>query len=188
MSQRTEFVNEFTKELILNSMSEQSKEKLRQAITRKVAQKLAPSILNLTKKEEIVFVASPKPEVKTELVVPLPAVEVGISEADFYNGLYLSKIARIISNLSVVSVECPGPGRFLNVRTISRQSITKISLTKEEIENILASFSEKAKIPRIGGVFKAIVNNLLITAIDSDVTGARFIISKMSSQPSMYLE
>jgi hypothetical protein len=44
----------------------------------------------------------------------------------------------------------------------------------------MSSISEQTKIPLIPGIFKAVLNNLIITAVLSDYVGTRFIIQKRS--------
>ena len=102
-------------------------------------------------------------------------------------GLYLGEIEKMVNDNNVSSLECPGPNKFVSVRVQGMQKITRIQIDKEDINAILESFSREARIPRIGGIFKAIVNNLVLTAIDTDVAGPRFIITKIHPQRSMYL-
>ena len=59
-------------------------------------------------------------------------------------------------------------------------------MDKNEINSILDYFSNETKIPRTGGVFKAILGNLIITAIDSEFGGPRFIITKIYSKDSEF--
>lgn len=102
-------------------------------------------------------------------------------------GLYLGSIEKLINDHNVASIECPGPDKFISVHVRGRTRLTRIQMHKEDINEVLESFSREAHIPRIGGIFKAIVNNLVLTAIDTDVVGPRFIITKIHPQESMYL-
>src|SRR3989344_4527753 len=122
-----EFLREFTKELIINSLPENYKEK------------------------------------KTE-------------------GFFLGKITPLILDPRVIAIECTGPGRFVIVKLPDKKLSTNITLTKENIDGIINTFSEESRIPRIGGVFKAVVNNMVVTAIDSHIGGPRFIINKIRQQ------
>ncbi|MEK6891119.1 MAG: hypothetical protein AABX03_03185 [Nanoarchaeota archaeon] len=94
------------------------------------------------------------------------------------NTLYLGKLTNLFYDPNLVSVECYGTGRFISIKTRSKVMSTTITLSNEEIEHIIRSFSNISRIPRIGGIFKAIAENLLVTAIESH-SGSRFIISKI---------
>ena len=104
------------------------------------------------------------------------------------NSANLSKIEGLVKDNSIVSIDCPGPGKFIILRnTLGRQVITKSVLMKEDIDSVLNYFSNETRIPRIGGIFKAIIGNLVITAIDSDVAGPRFIITKIVQRNSNFI-
>ncbi|HRZ85228.1 MAG TPA: hypothetical protein P5277_00430 [Candidatus Paceibacterota bacterium] len=108
-----------------------------------------------------------------------------VNEQDV-EGFYLKRIQSLVNDKDVVSIECPGPGRFINVKKRGKRMITKLTLTSQDIDFIINKFSEQTNIPRIGGIFKAIVDNLIITAIDSDVVGPKFIITKIIQRDSVY--
>ena len=55
---------------------------------------------------------------------------------------------------------------------------TNITLSKNEIDSIIEEFSTKTRIPLIQGTFKALLGNLLITAVISEFVGTRFLIQK----------
>ncbi len=92
----------------------------------------------------------------------------------------LGKLSIFLLDNEVTEVECPGPGKFIFARKAGQVNLTKITLSQEEINEIIKSFSEKARIPVISGVFKTSVGNLTITAIISEFVGSRFIIYKAS--------
>ena len=102
-------------------------------------------------------------------------------------GLYVGDLMKLIKDPNVASLECPGPDKFVSVRVQGQTKTTRTQIPKEDINAILESFSRESRIPRIGGIFKAIVNNLVLTAIDTDVAGPRFIITKIHPQKSQYL-
>jgi hypothetical protein len=109
--------------------------------------------------------------------------QAGVMESDG-----MEKIAPLIDDGLVTNIECFGPGKFISIDRGPRTITTRVSLDENEIESILNQFSKEARIPRIGGVFKAIINNLVINAIDSDFGGPRFIITKIHPRESEYLE
>lgn len=98
----------------------------------------------------------------------------------------LGKLDAFIKDPRVTVIECPGPDKFILARTSGETTVTKISLTQEEINQIINNFSRGAKIPVMPGLFKAAAGNLIITAVVSDLVGSRFIITKIT--PSYILE
>jgi hypothetical protein len=48
------------------------------------------------------------------------------------------------------------------------------------VNNIINRFSQQAKIPLLGGILKAAVGDLLISAVTSEFVGSRFIISRLN--------
>lgn len=196
------FLQEFTKELIINSTPKEFLKKLEKEEQEKHEElilgedlnkesQLEPSIINeeiQEKQKTLPLMPLPPRQTIKPIQVPSPSlIPKNANRFSNYQGLELGKITPIIVNQGVISVECPGPGKLISVRSIGKATPTKMILNKEEINSIIESFSQQAKIPRIGGVFKAIVNNLVITAIDSDVAGPRFIITKVHPQPSQFL-
>ena len=55
-----------------------------------------------------------------------------------------------------------------------------INKNKQMNNKLIEKFAETAKIPVIGGIFKAAIGNLVITAVLSNFVGSRFIITKHS--------
>ncbi len=98
----------------------------------------------------------------------------------------LGKLNIFLSDNAVTEIECPGPDKFILVKKIGQINLTKITLSQEEINEIIKSFSENARIPVISGIFKTSVKNLTLTAIISEFVGSRFILYK--STPYSLLE
>ena len=96
------------------------------------------------------------------------------------NKVDLGKIDILLADPRIQGIECTGPNKRILVRKDGTTLATKMSLTKEEIKSILDLFSTKSKIPLIGGVFKAAIGNLMVTAVTSEFVGDRFIIKKRS--------
>jgi hypothetical protein len=92
----------------------------------------------------------------------------------------LGKIENILSDPSIQSLECPGPGKNILIRRYNKTQVTKLALNQQGIREIINSFSNKAKIPVIGGILKAAVGNYLISAVDSDIAGSRFLLTKIN--------
>mgnify|MGYP001610347913 FL=1 len=77
-------------------------------------------------------------------------------------------------------IECPGPGKNILVKVRNMVNVTKIILSEDEIKDIINFFSTATRIPISKGILKARLDNLLISAIVSDLTGSRFIMNKKS--------
>jgi hypothetical protein len=61
---------------------------------------------------------------------------------------------------------------------------TSIVLGKEEINSIIKTFSDIAKIPLHEGVYRVVAGRLILSAIISDVIGSKFMIKKMLYAPT----
>lgn len=90
----------------------------------------------------------------------------------------LNKLEQLVRDNRVTVIECPGPGKPVLVKSLGRIIPSQVTLSEQEIKSIIETFSKFAKIPAIGGIFKAAVGNLVITAVLSDYVGSRFIINK----------
>ncbi|PIN94352.1 hypothetical protein COU53_03830 [Candidatus Pacearchaeota archaeon CG10_big_fil_rev_8_21_14_0_10_30_48] len=165
MSLNNKFLEKFTQELILNS---------------------APTyILKEIEKREN------KPSFKeknNELEAPIPE-NIEENSEQLVEGIieYSEKVKSLIDDPTISSIECLGPEKFILIHRGQNISPIKLELDKNEINDILDYFSKEARIPRIKGVFKAIVNNLVVTAINSEFGGPRFIITKIHPRESVYL-
>ena len=79
---------------------------------------------------------------------------------------------------AVLNVECPGPYKNLLVNRGGSVQTSSVMLTHEEINSVMHNISEHTRIPITPGVFRAAVQDLLITAVISDFVGTRFLIQK----------
>jgi hypothetical protein len=95
-------------------------------------------------------------------------------------GFNLGKLEQLLRDQSVQSIECSGPGKNLLVKRRGQINITSINLNQEEIQKIIKNFSEKARIPVVGGILKAAVGDAVISAVISEFVGSRFIINKIT--------
>lgn len=195
------FLKEFTKELILNSKTNEgqfaeiiSEDKIKnpaeipispimpaelkpflnpRQISRQLPMKRIP--LKLMAKP-IAIKQAIRPQImqgkKLSEIEPLPS--------SIPSGFSLNKIDFLIQDPRVTIIECPGPEKFVITRTAGRTAMTKLSLNNQEIQSIIEKFANAAKIPIISGLFKAAVGNLVITAVVSDIAGNRFIITKIT--------
>ncbi len=95
-------------------------------------------------------------------------------------GIISNKLNIFLRDNSVTAIECPGPGKQIVIKRAGQINMTKINLSPQEISKIIEDFSEKARIPILGGIFRASVGNLTISAVISDFVGSKFIITKSS--------
>jgi len=95
-------------------------------------------------------------------------------------GFALGRIESLLQNKEIQSIECPGPNKNLLVRKYNKINTTKITLDQVEITDILHAFAKQAKIPIVGGILKAAVGDLVISAVISEFVGSRFIINKIT--------
>ena len=88
------------------------------------------------------------------------------------------KLNFLIKDPAVTEIECTDAGQPLLVKKAGTVQRTRVKLSIEEIYQLIAEFSQKARIPVIEGTFKAALNNLILTAILSETLGPRFIMQK----------
>lgn len=93
--------------------------------------------------------------------------------------LDLGKIEQFLKDPSIQSIECPGPGRNLLLKRYNKINTTKVTLNQVEITNIINNFAQQARIPVVGGILKAAVGDLVISAVVSEFVGSRFILNKI---------
>lgn len=93
--------------------------------------------------------------------------------------LELGKLVPFLKDGNVKSIEVEGPDQVVYVKGIMGKKPIDIKLTKEEIDQILETFSKVGKVPKVEGLFKVAISNLILTAIVSESIGSRFIIKKM---------
>jgi hypothetical protein len=200
MTLSEEFLENFTKELILNSapvyMLREIENKRRLEFRKNITENLENEVTinkNPETKESSRVIANRiqiQQSFSKEKQIPrqpkiqdLPNHQV----KDLEQSNAFEKINPLIEDQSITAIECLGPEKFILIHRRSGTKAIKITLDKHEINSILDNFSQESRIPRVGGVFKTISGNLIITAIDSDFGGPRFIIRKVQSQNSMLL-
>lgn len=90
------------------------------------------------------------------------------------------KLNNLLKDPTITFIECPGPDKQLTIIRTGQRQITKITLSKKDIQEFINDVSEKAAIPLMEGVFKVAVDNFFINAVISDSIGSRFIIRKQT--------
>lgn len=95
-------------------------------------------------------------------------------------GVGMKRIEPLIRDPNIRGIECSGSGKNLIVKFRNKMNTSKIILTEEDIKRIIEYFSTNARIPVMGGILKAAVGSLIISAVISEYSGSKFIISKKS--------
>ncbi len=84
----------------------------------------------------------------------------------------------LIKDPAVTEIECTGSDEALLVKKGGVVQKTHIKLSVEEIYQLIAEFSQKTKIPVIDGTLKTAADNLILTAVLSEILGPKFILQK----------
>lgn len=95
----------------------------------------------------------------------------------------LGEINPLVQDPIVNVIECDGSGKSIVVNGTMGTKETGVILTEEEINEIINKFSQETKIPLHEGLFKAVIGQLMISAIYSESGGSKFIIKKMPNIP-----
>jgi hypothetical protein len=101
-----------------------------------------------------------------------------IKQAPEAQQLNLNKIHFLIADMDVSSIECQGEAKNIIIIKRGQTMRTEISLTKQEIDQVIQEFSDKARIPIIEGLLRARIGSLQISAVVSINTSSRFIITR----------
>jgi len=150
-------------------------------------EKIIPSILGSNSGQSTAKTFQPKtgihPNIMAHRIITRPRAQ--INQPQYHaTGSYpelnknYGKIAPLLNDPSVSSIECRGTGIPITVIRTGQKQITKISLSQRDIKEILKQISEVSHIPLLEGVFKAAVDNFVVNAVISDMIGSRFVIKK----------
>lgn len=121
---------------------------------------------------EILLEAPLPPTFKTKLPpVPLAPTSL-VSLPDF------GKINEIIQDKNISIIQCDGPNTNVKINSGGKIEKTEIILDEQEIRNIIRKFADRTGKELTQPIFKANLFNLGITAISSDFSGDRFVITK----------
>jgi len=123
-------------------------------------------------------ISRPSSEIKDLTRPSGPSSKSSIQTSIFHGGL--NKIDHLIKDNGVQMIECPGAGKNVLVKARTRINTTRINLNEAEIKEVIDYFSKSTQIPVMGGILKAALGNLIISAIVSEHVGSRFIINKKS--------
>ena len=200
---RKKFILFFTRELIKNSETQETKiwkEDLKKhpekkIITPETPEKVAKSILEARKEHPYPnrppFKKLPRQVLRRMppvLRIPEPRLPTHLQTIKPVARQYpisLGKLDPLLNNPSTRVIECNGPDQNIIVRSPQSKQ-TEIKLSKEEISSILQGFAQTSGIPLNDGVNKIVVGSLTLSAIVSEVIGSKFIIRKGVSSGSAF--
>jgi hypothetical protein len=180
--QKVEFLQQFTRELVINTGSTflfpQHQTKPNLPLIIKPEEKFMPQFPSIPR-PEMPRPQAPMPKIPRMEFPSVPATIASISPSPvpMPEGFSLGRLDAILNDKTINNIECQGPNKLLTVKSFGRASLTRMSLAEDEIRGIIDQFSQVARIPVIAGLFKSAVGNLLITAVISDYVGSRFVIS-----------
>ncbi|MBI3334529.1 hypothetical protein HYZ97_03510 [Candidatus Pacearchaeota archaeon] len=116
-------------------------------------------------------------QIQSTPLQPLPAPAGG-------SAFMPAKLAPFLKDPAVSLVECPGPGKQVLITRGGLLQVTPLTLTAEDIQQIMAEISKETRIPLLQGLFKAALTPFIITAVISENIGTRFVIEKRRLQAS----
>jgi|SRR3989344_9458735 len=126
-------------------------------------------MINNTPQESNKFLEEFTKEILINSIKPKPAGEE--KEIDRF-----PEIENLINNPEIQAIECPGPDRFLIIKT-NKISPINLSLSEEEIEGIIKRLAEQAGI-EVKDLFDINLNEIRISGLLSKHAGSRFLIIK----------
>jgi hypothetical protein len=181
------FLLHFTRELIKNSSSspiyeletvvkneeKDIKEKIKTTIHKKELPEIKIPIIRIPKKRKL-------PRVLRIPRIKLPARLRYLKPTPTKTEIELGKLNPLIKDPQVKRIEVNGPDEQVVVSGSMGTKATSITLTGDEIDQIINTISETAKIPTHEGIFNAVVGRFEFSAILSTVVGSKFIIQKLT--------
>ena len=180
---RKYFILEFTKQLIKNSYSAVFSQ-LNEQVKEEEREEKEYIKHEIKKSQQPIKPILQKPRVKPlprALIIPRPKLPEHLrylQPTSTKLQIDLGKLNSLIQDKSVKAIECRGPNEKIIAHTPSPKP-TSIFLTKEEIEKIIQTFSEKLKIPTTTGLYRVVFGDLNLSAVISDTLGSKFIIKKI---------
>jgi hypothetical protein len=124
------------------------------------------------------MMSSPPPQIP-QFSMELPPYQApALKPGQLPEAVNLGRVSKILMDPSVFAVECAGPSKNILVNRAGTIQTSAVILSDQEIQTILNEFSEKTRIPLGSNVFRAVFQDLLITAVISEFVGTRFVIQK----------
>lgn len=117
---------------------------------------------------------------KAPIVPPVPVPPAPFEKpSPPLTALDLGKLNQLIADESVSVIQCDGANLPIKVTKERKVEKTRITLSEDEIKEVVQRFADRAEQPLSEPIFKTRVNNLNISAIKSAFAGSKFVISKV---------
>lgn len=190
VEERERFLQKFIYEII-----ESKERKIKRKETRKVKrlgrreEKLIPSIIEKEKPTEEmplrlvrrIPIVHPVPLTPPTPLPPLTPTRLRFKLAPTKTkGKIGEKIAPLMEDKSIKVIEC-SDGK-VKIKRNAEEEETKITLSEDEVRKIIKKFSEETKIPLLGNIFRAQLEDMQISAIVSEVIPSRFIMTRIRQE------
>jgi len=94
-----------------------------------------------------------------------------------------SKITNLLRDDTITSIECPIPNKPLKLKMFGKIVPSNFFLTQPEMQAIIEDFAIELKIPFVDGVFRAVKDDLVISASIENNQVKDFLITK--SNPNL---
>ncbi len=116
-----------------------------------------------------------------ELEVPVPSGSPAIPKVETKSDEHVwGRLSRMVSDPTIKAIECSGPDKQITMNLAGATIPTPLKLDHEEIKRVITEVAERTHIPIVEGVFKAELENIVMTAVLSEYGGSRFVIHKKS--------
>ena len=157
-----------------------------QRIVQPVRRELPSQIQQVNRPRPVNPIRNAPPQLIKPNILPLQLAPQNISPEPNQTpaGFNLGKLESLLKDPGIQSIECPGPGKNIVVKKFNRPQVTNMNMSQLEISEIIEKFSTSARIPIVGGILKAAVGNLIISAIISEFVGSRFIVNRITQRPN----
>lgn len=159
----------------LDSLNVQNKRPVKRVIAKKpiVPQKILsqPRRINNNFQRRILRIPEHKLPPRLSHIKPSPTSE----EID------LGNLNIFVKDNNVRTMEIAGEGERVFVTGTMGRMPTGITMTKDEINEVINKFSIVSKIPISNGIFKVAYGNLLLTAMISETVSPRLTLEKLSN-------
>jgi hypothetical protein len=197
------FLEEFVRRMIINSLQIKPKMEKGESLLNvleeasklppsiRIEKKIEPEIKKAEMKKENIEpvrqLSTQQPKVISEASAPVAATRAAaqIAPASLAPKIpILDKLRPILNDPAVFGVSCSGPDQNIQITRSGMIQTVQMSFTMNEINDFMKDLSEKTKIPLIPGLFKIMLQNLIITAAVSEFVGTKFTIEKKPFQPA----
>lgn len=140
----------------------------------------------IPKKREKLIIPRIKPTpIRQRFVFPkIPERLRGIAPVKKRVDIDFKKLNPIVKNPQVNSIECDGPGQNIIIKGSRGIKKSDLVLTKDEIKELIETFSKKSKIPLNNGMNRIALGSFILSGVYNEDNPA-FILSKIRTHDRM---